>query len=445
MLPTPIDLGKYLQRRYQRLVEEHSGQAKPTAAGPRTLPAQTEAFAATQAAWRFWHNPRVTLPSLIQPLLAHANSAVTLVCQRYALVVHDWTHLNYIKHTGKKDRLQGDNAADAGYDVHVALAVSDSTGSPLAPVYQGLQAADGLHDTRHDTLQTPVSNLDGLLSVFDLVRDQQWERPAVHIIDREADSLRHLRAWDEAGHLFLVRADAHRLVLYQGEEVLLDTVVTQLHQQDAFGPRREVKYHGHPAYQRVAEATVVLHREAYQAITVDGEKKTQRVYGAPLTVRVVVSRVFDANGIMLAEWLLFTNVPADVFALEIALWYYWRWEIESYFKLLKSAGQELENWQQETAGAIARRMLIAAMACALVWQIARNPTPEGATLRRLLIRLSGRQMGHKVEFTEPALLAGLWVLLALRDALEEYSVADLQGLATLALGGDPAPSGTSPP
>ena len=30
-------------------------------------------------------------------------------------------------------------------------------------------------------------------------------------------------------------------------------------------------------------------------------------------------------------------------------WYYWRWKIESFFKLLKSAGQQLESWQQPSA------------------------------------------------------------------------------------------------
>lgn len=306
------------------------------------------------------------------------------------------------------------------------------------PLYQGLHAAAGLHDSRHANVQTPVSNLDGLASVFDFVRDQGWERPAVHLIDREADSVGHFRAWQTAGHLFLVRADTDRRVLYQDQECSLAAVVTHVQQQGAFCFSREVEYHGRTARQEVAEATVVLHRAAFLHRVVDGQKRKKRVPGAPLTLRLVVSRVFDADGALLAEWLLFTNVPADVSAAEIALWYYWRWRIESYFKLLKSAGQEVEHWQQETAAAIARRLLVAGMACALVWQVARNPTPAGAPLRRLLVRLSGRQMAYGVAFTEPALLAGLWVLLALREALAEHSVADLQHLAALALGAAPA-------
>ena len=38
-------------------------------------------------------------------------------------------------------------------------------------------------------------------------------------------------------------------------------------------------------------------------------------------------------------------------------------------------------------------------------------------------------MGYGVEFTEEALLAGLWVLLAMLEVLEERSPQDLRALA----------------
>jgi hypothetical protein len=116
----------------------------------------------------------------------------------------------------------------------------------------------------------------------------------------------------------------------------------------------------------------------------------------------------------------------------VSLWYYWRWRVESFFKLLKSAGLNLEEWQQETAEAIARRLLVASMACAAVWAIARDPSPPAETLRTLLVRLSGRQMKRGVSFTYPALLAGLWTLLAILDVLESYDLATLYRLADLA-------------
>jgi hypothetical protein len=152
-----------------------------------------------------------------------------------------------------------------------------------------------------------------------------------------------------------------------------------------------------------------------------------------ITLRLVVSRVCDATGQTLAVWYLLTNLPAAVDTATVALWYYWRWRIESLFKLLKSAGQQVEQWKQPDGEAIAKRLGVAAMACALVWRLERQPSAEAATLRQLLVRLSGRQMKWGREATSPALLAGLWVLLAMLAVLEEHSVAELRRFKQLVL------------
>lgn len=142
---------------------------------------------------------------------------------------------------------------------------------------------------------------------------------------------------------------------------------------------------------------------------------------------------------MLSEWWLWTNLPevgpAGVSTAQIAEWYYWRWKIESFFKLLKSAGHNVEQWQQESAGALAKRLLVATMACVVVWQLARNEEPAADEFRRFLIRLSGRQMKWGRVFTEPALLAGLGVLLAMLDFLEQYDVAEVKRMAQVFLPG----------
>jgi hypothetical protein len=253
-------------------------------------------------------------------------------------------------------------------------------------------------------------------------RDLNLGLPVVHIIDREADSVGHYRSWDQAGHLFLIRADDDRLVDFEGQERLLPEVVDLLRQRGLFHHSREVLYRGKRARQYVAEAAVTLSRPA--------KRKHGAVLepGRPLTLRLIVSEVRDDEGKVLATWLLLTNLPGVVSAAEVALWYYWRWRIESTFKLVKSAGQNLEQWQQEDAYAVSRRLLVALMACVVVWRLARGTTPEAAQLRRVLIRLSGRQMKYGVEYTEPALLAGLWVVLQMLELLEHYDLDELRRL-----------------
>jgi hypothetical protein len=136
-----------------------------------------------------------------------------------------------------------------------------------------------------------------------------------------------------------------------------------------------------------------------------------------------------------------TNLPAAVDTATVALWYYWRWRIESLFKLLKSAGHQVEHWQQRSGEALAKRLLTAAMACTLVWRLARDPSAEARTLRDLLIRLSGRQRKRGRQATLPALLAGLWVLLAMLEALQQHSVEELRRFKTILLAGTEEESG----
>jgi hypothetical protein len=253
MKPTLWGVDQRLQQRYQLLVQEHTGQAHPTAAGPRRLPTPAQAKAHAQAAWRFFHNRRLRLPLLMQPLLDRAHQQAHQACASYR--------------------------------------------------------------------------------------------------------------------------------------------------------------------------------------TVNGRRRRIVVPGAPLPVRLVVSQVRADDGRVLARWQLLTNLPAAVTAATVALWYYGRWHVESYFKLLKGAGQQREHWQQENAGAIVRRLLVASMACALVWRLARSEAEEAVAARQLLRRLSGRQLAWGKGYTEEALLAGWWVLVAMAEVLQERLPEDLRRLADFILAG----------
>ena len=146
-----------------------------------------------------------------------------------------------------------------------------------------------------------------------------------------------------------------------------------------------------------------------------------------------MAQVRDKKGQVLATWRLWTNLPDSVPAATVALWHYWRWQIESFFKLLKRASQHAEQWPPENVGALAKRLLVAAQACVIVWALQQDKAAESVHLRQFLIQLSGRLMKRGVASTAPALFAGIWNLLAIIDALERYSLAELQQKAALLL------------
>lgn len=430
-----------MQRRYAALVNCHMQSTQSLAAGIHAVPDASASFATTLAAHRFLNNERVTLPALAEPLIESVRQEASRECDRFLLVAHDWSQLMYPDHRSKKDRARLSSRGEPdGYELQTALAISDRDGSPLAPLAMSLRAADGVHCSRDCQPRQALSPLDELEPTMRSIEEQRLPLPAVHMIDAEADSVAHFRQWSgQPNRWYLVRAD-DRLVEHQGNEQKCSALGAALDERQQFRYEREVAYQGRPASQWIAEASVTLRRAGQRNRPAAGDRK--RIAGAPLDLRLVISEVRDPEGALLATWYLLTNLPEEVAAGDVALWYYWRWRIETYFKLMKTAGLNAESWQQETAAAIARRLLVASMACVTVWRLARSTHPQAVPARRLLVRLSGRQMKHRREFTIPALLAGLWNLLSMIEVLTHYSLDEIRQLATLCL---PTASPFQPP
>lgn len=437
-IPLP-DIDRRLQVRYRRLVQEHTGHAHPGASGPRHLPAKPTTQAAAQAAWRFYRNPRTTPPRLAQPLLQVARQAAQEACDGYALVPLDWSHLDFRRHTGKRDTVQIGQQEEVGYELFSALLLGDRDGLPLAPLALRLRAAAGVYSSWHERPRRPRSRLDDLAPVVDYVHGLGLPRPPVFVIDAEADSVFHFRQWQRRRALYLVRCDGQRRARWEGAEWELPALAEALARRQAFRREREVEYRGRPVGQYVAEAGVVLDRPARLSREVGGRRRRRTVAGAALPLRLVVTELRDAGGAVRERWYLLSNVPAEVGAAALALWYYWRWKIETFWKLLKGAGQQVEHWQQGNGLAVLKRLLVASMACVLVWRLARSAAPEAEEARGLLVRLSGRQMAWGVAFTPEALLAGLWVLLAMLEVMQRAPRSRLQELADFILSGAVSP------
>ena len=413
-------------------MQQHLSTAQSVAAGLRVLPQTTLPLSAAQAAYRFYDNPRLSLPQLAEPLLAHLPAALATGCRDWQLVVHDVSPLHYTHHASKADRLVWYNQNDWGYSLQTALLLSDQTGAPRLPLYTGVVAATGVHSTRRAKPLPRRPWIDELNRTMGYVESLADGPPRVQLIDREADSVLHLRRFARCGRQFVIRGNDVRRVEHAGQSRLLVDVEASL--QAHFRSSRQVEYKGRPAQQYVAETTVTLTQPARKQRLRQGRTTYRQIAGRPLTLRLILAQVRDDTGQVLATWRLWTNLPHSVSAATVALWYYWRWRVESYFKLLKRAGQHAEAWQQETARAIAKRLLIAAQACVIVWALEQSTEPSIQPLKQFLVRLSGRLLKRGVTSTAPALLAGCWNLLAIIDALERYSLMELAEFARLTLG-----------
>lgn len=419
-------------------MSEHTHTVNSAVTGLSALPGTAQSFSAARAMTRFLNNDNISFHALIEPAQDAVRAELAGRPNQFVLVVHDWSMFNFNTHTSKTDRLVRTHDTDIGYELGTALAVDATDGRPLGPMEFRLRTANAMLSTRNGGASLSPGHIDEIEDAMAAADGWSFNCKPVHVIDREADSVGHYRLWNAAGRLFVVRADHNRTVLHNGMERSLTDVIVDLE-----GSFSEVlAADGRPGLVTVgagvgvvnaAETEVVLHRPARNYTgerTAGGYKKQVLVPGTPLPLRLVVTRVIDENGGILAEWLLMTNVTGDnEDAGTIGRWYAWRWKIESYHKLIKSSGMNAEAWQQESGAAFLRRLCVASMACLTVWHLQRDTSPAAARLRIILVRLSGRQMKHKVESTATALLAGLERLLAIDDLMQVENLDEILELA----------------
>jgi hypothetical protein len=259
----------------------HQGQATSSGPSHRDGPV---GFAATQAAWRFFHNGRVDPVALAEPLRSAGLSAARHETMPL-LWVHDWSHLSFGNHTGKADLLQRSHKDDVGYDLATALRVSGEDGSPLAPMQMHLAAGDGLHSSSDNPPAVETPPVEQVQPTMD--RSSQWglERPLVHGIDREGEAVGHYRQWDEANHGFVVRG-GDRSVQWGDGQWRLSEIVPQVSGQNGFYLSQSVTYRDQTAWQYVAQTPVTLHRPAKHR-----DAGPQReVAGRALPLRLVISK-----------------------------------------------------------------------------------------------------------------------------------------------------------
>jgi hypothetical protein len=391
---------------------------------------RTEGMSQVQASYRFYNNENVDFSSLNNPIIKQGLEEIDKGCDEYVLNAYDWSHLDYKHHHSKEGRV-GKNkktGQQLGYDHQASLAMSDVTGEPIAPLAQNLKINDSVLSTYNENIDMGSTHLE------ELVERTRWihntlgiKKELVDIIDREGDSIALMREYDANKWLYLIRAkNSHTVyvpkldkVLKQGE--VADTLgngyfVKSIEYQAKGKKKEQIKIY-------VNEIDIELRRDATKSvINAEGKKSVIKTAGKHIKARLVVERLINKEGEIVAQWILLTNVKTSVSSEKVATWYYYRWKIESYFKLLKSAGFNLEKWQQQNPKALFRRLLICSHACVLLWKLQQSNEANAEDIKKFLIKISGRLMAWD---TAPALLAGLWNFLSMMDILTVYDVDEL--------------------
>ncbi len=331
-----IDLGdQRLNRRAQNLLGRLGD--KPTA----SIPAACKGWSETRAAYRLFDHKAVTADKVLAP---HIASTIERIGEHpRVLCIQDTSEIDY---TGKPS-MQGLGPLNLeirqGLYLHPTLA--------LTPERLCLGLLDGYNWTREPgSLGQPkdpnrpleekesVRWVDGYQRVNELA-EQLSETRLTYVADREADI-----------HDLFVEAPcpqsaADWLVRGKHDRVLSDGRTLRQHLADA--PTLTETAFERPASHGI-KARVVQQQIKAIRVTLPAPRRPDRVLPDVEVTAILATEPNPPAGEEPVEWLLLSNLPVDTpeQALEKLQWYLCRWQIEVFFRILKS-GCRIEKLQLE--------------------------------------------------------------------------------------------------
>jgi hypothetical protein len=344
------DLGDV--RRNQRLiclVEDLAAQ--PTASVPQASRNQ----AATQAAYDFWHSPRVKADAIGQ---AHQRSTLERVLDhKMVLALQDTTELNFTHHPGKQGLGYLDNANSRGLKVHSVMCVTQ-VGVPLGVLHQQVWARElanlGKKHQRHQKLTKEKESQRWLTALEATQSVIPEEIQVLTVADREADIYDLFALPRRRGSDFLIRAAHNRSVKRQADNSEVEPLNQAIRQVIPCGQLTLELQRNPQRSPRLATLTLrfaTLELQPPQA-------HPQRSSLQPLRVQVILAQEeTPPPNTEPIGWLLLTTLPVIGFddVVQCLRWYSYRWLIERFHYVLKS-GCRIEQLQLETADRIQRAL-----------------------------------------------------------------------------------------
>lgn len=311
-----------------------------------SIPAASNGWAEIQAAYRFFSNDKVSMEKILS---AHEPATLERIKSHpVVLLVNDTTQLNYVVERKKEGFGTIRTQERTRYHLHPTIALTPDRvclGTVKAKFWQRPKEMEG-----HLRKQKEIKDKESIRWLESYEKACQISRQApqtliVSVGDRESDIYEYyqLHAQLDEGQRaqWLVRAAWNRHVITTGgtKSNLWDTM--------ARAPKRgTVSFELPPSGNRKVRTVTQIIRS--RSVMFDGvQRKGGRL--PSLKVNVVYAKEQRVpKGEKPVEWMLLTSVAVENFerCQEVIRWYTCRWEIEIYFKVLKS-GCGIEELQFE--------------------------------------------------------------------------------------------------
>ena len=303
----------------------------------RSIPAACGGWAETKAAYRLLDSDKVSAHKLLEPHYARTRERMTE--HDTVLCIQDTTELDY---TGKND-IQGLGTLNyehrRGLYVHPTLAVT--------PERLPLGMLDSWHWTRplEDADTESIRWLEGyqrLCEAQQYLWEQAFDTRLVYLADREAD-------------LFELYAE-HQSVLNRQEQAADWLIRAQHDRNTASGTKLwasvqaapelgQVQFDMPASAKRTGRPCIQSLRAARLTLTAPRDSAARQ----PIAVTALLAREINPPGNEPPiEWMLLTNLEVSTReqAEQMLSWYLCRWQIEIFFRILKS-GCKIEALQLE--------------------------------------------------------------------------------------------------
>ena len=331
-----IDLGDArLNRRSRRLLERLGDKPMPS------IPAACGGWAETQAAYRLFDNPKVSAQAVLAPHIAR--TVERMGEHTRVLCIQDTSELDY---TGKPS-MQGLGPLNLevrqGLYLHPTLALTpDRLCLGLLGVHTFTREPGRLGQAKDPGRpleeKESVRWVDGFAGVNELA-ETLTETRLTYVADRESDiyELFVEAPCPETGADWLVRG-RHDRVLKDGRP---------LSEHLAEAPVLTETTFERPASHGV-KARLVHQQIKAVRITLPAPYRPERKLPEVQVTAILATEPHPPAGEEPVEWLLLTNLAVDTpeQAPEKLQWYLCRWQIEVFFRILKS-GCRIEKLQLE--------------------------------------------------------------------------------------------------
>ena len=337
-----INLGDARLNRRARRVLQRLGE-KPTL----SIPSACGGWKETRAAYRLFDHAAVSAETVLAP--HHACTIARIRAHPRVLCLQDTSELDY---TGKSD-IQGlgplNYETRHGLYLHPTLAVTpDRLALGLLHVHSWVREPGSLAKSKDAARpiedKESVRWIDGFARVNELA-EQLPDTQLTYVADREADiyELFVEAPCPDTGADWLVRAQHDRVL---GKDA--DGHAETLRQRLATAPVLTETRFKQPGGNGRSARTVHQQIKAVR-LRLPAPKRPDRTLAEVEITAILATEPEPPPGEEPVDWLLLTNLPVTTpeQALEKLQWYLCRWQIEIFFRILKS-GCRIEELQLQT-------------------------------------------------------------------------------------------------